>query len=53
MVFEIKNDLVDSVVPKLVEIMEGVLLDKENRGVPIKVDVAVGTNWADLLDKKF
>lgn len=53
LVFEIKNDSVDSVVPKLVEIMEGVLLDKENRGVPIKVDVAVGANWADLLDKKF
>lgn len=53
LVFEIKTDLVDKVVPKLMALMEGVLADKENQGVPIKVDVAVGPNWADLEDKKF
>lgn len=53
LVFEIKTELVDEVVPKLVAIMEGVLADKENHGVPIKVDVAIGLNWADLEDKKF
>ena len=53
LVFEIKDDLVDKVVPKLIDIMEGVLADKENLGVPIKVDVATGQNWADLEDKKF
>ena len=53
LVFEIKTDLVDEIVPKLVEIMESVLADKVNLDVPIKVDVAVGLNWADLEDKKF
>lgn len=53
LVFEIKTDLVDKVVPNLVRLMEEVLVEKEHQGVPIKVDVAVGPNWADLEDKKF
>jgi len=32
--------------------MEGVMKGKETFGVPIKVDVAVGPNWADLEDRK-
>jgi DNA polymerase-1 len=52
LVFEIKNDEVKTVVPKLVAIMEGVLEGKETFGVPLKVDVAVGPNWADLVDQK-
>lgn len=51
LVFEIKNELVEVEVPKLVGLMEGVLRDKETHGVPIKVDVAVGKNWADLIDR--
>jgi len=52
LVFEIKNELLDKEIPVLVGLMEGVLIGKENFGVPIKVDVAVGPNWADLEDKK-
>lgn len=52
LVFEIKNELLDAEIPVLVGLMEGVLKDKETYGVPIKVDVAVGPNWADLEDKK-
>ena len=52
LVFEIKNDEVKNLVPKLVAIMEGVLEGKETFGVPLKVDVAVGPNWADLVDQK-
>ncbi len=51
LVFEIKDELVEAEVPKLVELMEGVLRNKETHGVPIKVDVAVGKNWADLIDR--
>ncbi|MCB9810725.1 MAG: hypothetical protein H6779_02760 [Candidatus Nomurabacteria bacterium] len=50
LVFEIKTELVDTIVPKLAEIMEGALAEKETLGVPIAVDVAVGPNWADLKD---
>lgn len=52
LVFEIKNELVEKEIPKLVELMEGVMKGKETYGVPIKVDVAVGPNWADLSDIK-
>jgi len=52
LVFEIKDDLVEKEIPKLVELMESVMVGKETYGVPIKVDVAVGTNWADLTDWK-
>ena len=51
LVFEIKDELVEVEVPKLVALMEGVLRAKETHGVPIKVDVAVGKNWADLIDR--
>jgi DNA polymerase I len=52
LVFEIKTELVAQEVPVLVGLMEGVLSGKETYGVPIKVDVAVGQNWADLIDQK-
>ncbi len=51
LVFEIKDELVEKEVPKLVELMEGVLRAKETHGVPIRVDVAIGKNWADLIDR--
>jgi DNA polymerase I len=52
LVFEIKNERVEEVIPKLVACMEGVLTGRETFGVPLKVDVAVGINWADLVDQK-
>ncbi len=51
LVFEIKNDLLAAEIPRLVGLMEGVLKDQDTHGVPIKVDVAVGPNWADLKDQ--
>lgn len=51
LVFEIKSEVVNQVVPQLRKIMEGVLVGKETFGVPIKVDVAKGPNWADLKDE--
>lgn len=44
LVFEVKNDLVDTVAKKMKEIMEGVAKLK----VPLTVDVEVGQNWKDL-----
>lgn len=52
LVFEIRTEAVATVVPKLVEIMEGVLNTKETYGVPLTVDVAIGPNWADLKEQK-
>lgn len=51
LLFEIKNEVLENEIPKLVEQMEGVLEGYETRGVPIKVDVAVGPNWAELVDR--
>ncbi|MCA9361661.1 hypothetical protein KC845_03855 [Candidatus Kaiserbacteria bacterium] len=50
LVFEIKNEILESEIPVLVKIMEAVLDRKDNQGVPIKVDVAVGENWSELKD---
>ncbi len=52
LVFEIKNELLAEAVPKITALMESVLEGQETYGVPIKVDVAMGSNWADLVDQK-
>jgi len=51
LLFEIKNELLEEELPKLVALMEDVFDGKETYGVPIKVDVATGPNWADLKDR--
>ena len=48
LVFEIKEDKVDVCAPMIREIMEGVLSDKQNKGVPITVEGKVGSNWGDM-----
>ena len=48
LVFEIKNNQVDEVVPELVKIMEAVFTEKETHGVPVKVEVKVGQNWQQM-----
>ncbi len=52
LVFEIKDNLLEKEIPVLVKIMESVLEKEQAREVPIKVDVAVGPTWADLVDRK-
>lgn len=51
LVFEIKEARVGEVVPKIRDIMEGVMAGEEVHGVPLRVDVATGPNWADLKDE--
>jgi DNA polymerase-1 len=48
LVFEIKDEFLGTVVPRIVSLMEGVLDDQEHQGVPIAVSVKQGPNWADL-----
>lgn len=50
LVFEVKDAMVDVVAPKLARLMEEALSGFETYGVPLKVDVATGPNWADLKD---
>lgn len=48
LLFEIKNEKLDTVVPELTRLMETVLEEKDTTGVPIKVSVATGPNWGEL-----
>ena len=51
LLFEIKNEVLEAEIPKLVELMQGVLEGYDTSGVPIKVDVAVGPNWGMMEDR--
>lgn len=51
LLFEIKTEILEEEIPKLVTLMEGVLVGHETMGVPIKADVAVGPNWGELKDR--
>jgi DNA polymerase I len=52
LVFEIKTGEGEKHIPKLLEIMEGVLEGKETFGVPIVAEVKVGQNWAQMTNVK-
>lgn len=48
LVFEIRENKIKTCVPKIKEIMEGILSEKETKGIPISVDIKVGDNWEEL-----
>jgi DNA polymerase-1 len=48
LVFEIKTELVEKIVPELVIRLEGALQDKETFGVPLVAEVKVGENWNEM-----
>lgn len=50
LVFEIKHEHTAKYTQKIKALMEGVMHDKENFGVPIAVGVAQGTNWGELTE---
>lgn len=52
LVFEVKKGEAEKHIPKLLEIMEGVLEGKETFGVPIVAEVKVGQNWAQMTNVK-
>lgn len=50
LVFEIKENLLDKVLPELKNIMESVFTGKDTKDVPILVEVKVGDNWKELTE---
>lgn len=48
LVFEIRDDLIPTLVPKLVSLMEGVIEPERISGVHLAVDAKVGKNWGTL-----
>ncbi len=48
LVFEIKEERLEEVTPELVKIMESVLSDKDDKGVPLIADVKQGKNWNEM-----
>lgn len=51
LVFEVKEKMIEKVVPKIVSIMESVLNENQSRGVPLTVSVGIGKNWGELEKK--
>ena len=48
LVYEIRTTVLESLAPRIKEIMETILPDKERKQVPILVDAKTGHNWAEL-----
>lgn len=48
LVYEVKNDRVEELVPRIKTLMESVLKAEEANGVPIIVEVKVGKNWGEM-----
>jgi DNA polymerase-1 len=48
LVFEIEEDRVDALAPKIKEIMEGLVREEERLGIPIIAEGKVGRNWGEM-----
>lgn len=48
LVFEIKKEKAGTVIPRLKDIMESVLTNKQSKGVPIVADAEAGDNWGEM-----
>lgn len=48
LVFEIKDDMVDTCVPAIERMMEDVMPETMTRGVPVKVEGKKGKNWGEM-----
>ena len=48
LMFEIRDDVLDTEIKTLLTIMTDVFTGHETHGVPIECDVEVGPNWADM-----
>ena len=49
LVYEIRTSMLASLAPRIKEIMETILPEKECKQVPILVDAKTGHNWAELI----
>jgi DNA polymerase-1 len=48
LVFEMKKDKLKTCAPRIQEIMESVLSEKERKGIPFKAEGKHGGNWGDM-----
>lgn len=48
LIFEVDEDYIEKVSPKIREIMENVLSEEQKKGVPIIVEGAVGKSWGEM-----
>lgn len=48
LVFEIKTELVEKVLPEITSRMTDIVSEKDSHGVPISVEVKVGPNWEEM-----
>lgn len=48
LIYEIEENLVESIAPEIKEIMQNVLPLRQTKGVPITADYHVGKNWGDM-----
>ncbi len=48
LIFEVREDVLETECKKLQDIMEHVMDDQETHAVPVLCDVEVGPNWADV-----
>ncbi len=48
LVYEVKENLVAALAPRIKEIMESVLTLDQSQGVPIVADASVGQNWGEM-----
>ncbi len=48
LVYEIKNEKIETLLPEIRRIMEEALAGKDAKGVPITVEVEIGLNWKEM-----
>ena len=48
LVYEIREDKVDQVVPEIKKIMENVMSLADTEGIPLTANALVGNNWGEL-----
>ncbi len=48
LLFEVQTNQLETLVPKLVAIMQDVFVGRETHGVPVEVEVKTGPNWQEL-----
>jgi len=48
LVFEIREDKLEKIVPEIVRLMTSVVSEKDGHGVPVEVEVKVGDNWQQM-----
>jgi DNA polymerase-1 len=48
LVFEVKENKIKEVAPKIKEIMENIISEKERRGIPFLAEGKVGPNWGEM-----